>query len=363
MIHALGGGGAERVMSIMANYWATKGWDVTLICLAESTRPISYPIDPSVDLRQIGVIGDSPSALDLLFTGSQRIWSVRRAILDSQPDVVIAFMNTVNVITLCACLGTKIPVIVSDHIYPGFEDANQLWQLLMKISYKWADRVTVLTQSALSFYPATSGYRAVVMPNPILTPVVTADAPPFLPANSLVAVGRLHPQKGFDLLIQAFAQVHQLHPAWQLTILGEGEERAALEAMRDRLGLQDCVHLPGRVTNVNDYLAQADLYVMSSRFEGFPMALCEAMAVGTPVLSVDCLSGPREIITDGIDGMLVPANDIDALANGIDRAISAPQMRVELGKNAPQILARFGVDRVMDLWFDLIRSIRRSNPS
>jgi GalNAc-alpha-(1->4)-GalNAc-alpha-(1->3)-diNAcBac-PP-undecaprenol alpha-1,4-N-acetyl-D-galactosaminyltransferase len=356
VIHCLQSGGAERVMTTIANYWAAKGEDVTLITWVEPSRIPAYPLHPQINLRQIGIASNSTYRWQGLISGLKRIPKLRQAIQASHPDIIISFMNTVNVTTLIARWGLNTPIIVSDHIYPGFEDANKIWHALMKITYKWADRITVLTDNALPFYPAKSGYRAVVMPNPVLAPQIEDPHPPnLLPPHSLLAIGRLHPQKGFDLLLQAFAQVRQHYPQWQLTILGEGTMRRELEDLRNELGLDRWVHLPGRVPNVNDYLAQADLYVMSSRFEGFPMALCEAMAIGTPVLSTDCLSGPREIITNGVNGVLVPPHDVDALATGIIETISNPELIAQIAHNAPQIIDRFGLDRVMEMWADLIK--------
>jgi GalNAc-alpha-(1->4)-GalNAc-alpha-(1->3)-diNAcBac-PP-undecaprenol alpha-1,4-N-acetyl-D-galactosaminyltransferase len=123
------------------------------------------------------------------------------------------------------------------------------------------------------------------------------------------------------------------------------------------LGLVECVHLPGAVKNVNDRLRQADLFVMPSRFEGFPMALCEAMACGLPVLAADCLSGPSEIVRPEIDGILVPVEDIDALAAGLDRLMGDPVWRHQLAQAAPQVLERFGLERVMQIWTDTVRQV------
>jgi GalNAc-alpha-(1->4)-GalNAc-alpha-(1->3)-diNAcBac-PP-undecaprenol alpha-1,4-N-acetyl-D-galactosaminyltransferase len=139
--------------------------------------------------------------------------------------------------------------------------------------------------------------------------------------------------------------------------LGEGPMRAELEALCTKLQLTERVHFLGQVQNVNAHLCQADIFVLSSRFEGFPMALCEAMACGVPVVATDCLSGPREIITDGVDGILVAMDDVDALAHGMDTLMSDPVKRQQIAAAAPQILERFGLEQVMSRWKDAIDGV------
>lgn len=357
VIYALKGGGAERVMSIIANYWATHGWDVTLILLTDATEAPFYQLAPQIKLQHLGIIGDSPNLLTLIRTGWHRLQILRSAIVASEPDVAISFLNTVNVLTILALWNSNIPIIVSEHIHPAFTDTNKVWQLLMKWTYRYADLVTLLTQNALPFYPAAQGYRSIVIPNPVLTPDPDVVSEQLMPTPSLIAMGRLRPQKGFDLLLKAFAQIQAKYPDWHLTILGEGTMQAELEELRSQLGLTERVHLPGSVKNVNAYLRQAELFVLSSRFEGFPMAICEAMACGLPVLSTDCVSGPRDIIRDGIDGVLVTVEDVDALAIGLDSLMSDPLKRQQLAQAAPQVLERFGVDRVMGIWTDAVKQV------
>ncbi len=363
VIHAMALGGAERVMSIVANYWATHGWDVTLITLIDGSKPSAYDLDPRIKLQPLGIIGDSPNLLTLLRTGWPRIQVLRRAIVTSQPDVIVGFLNTVNVITLMATWNLQIPVIVSEHCYPGFGDVNRGWQLLMKVMYRRADLLTLLTENALPFYPVDRGYPSIIMPNPVLTPSIEVVTEKLYPTPTLIAVGSLRPVKGFDLLIRAFDRIRDKYPDWHLTILGEGASRGELTALISQLELVDRVHLPGKVENVNAYLRQADIFVMSSRFEGFPMALCEAMACGLPVIAADCLSGPREIITDGVDGILVKMEDVEALAAGMDSLMSDPVKQQQLAIAAPQILDRFGLERVMGQWaeaIDLVIARRRA---
>jgi GalNAc-alpha-(1->4)-GalNAc-alpha-(1->3)-diNAcBac-PP-undecaprenol alpha-1,4-N-acetyl-D-galactosaminyltransferase len=350
VIYGLGGGGAERVMSILANYWVAQGWEVTLMMLVDSTQPCFYALDPRVRLRSLGLAKISGNWFAAIYHTWQRVTRLRREITTDRPDVVISFMNSVNVYNILACWQLDIPTIVSEHTYPGATDANKIWQLLMKWSYRYADAIAVLTQNAVPFYPATQGYRTIVMPNPVLTPPPVVMTERLLPTPSLLAVGRLDPRKGFDLLLRAFDRIHDRHPDWQLTILGEGAIRAELEDLRSQLQLTDCVHLPGAVSNVSDYLRQADLFVMSSRVEGFPMALCEAMACGLPSLATDCLSGPRDIIEDGVNGVLVATENVEALATGLDALMSDSAKRQQLAQAAAQILDRFGLERVMAMW-------------
>jgi GalNAc-alpha-(1->4)-GalNAc-alpha-(1->3)-diNAcBac-PP-undecaprenol alpha-1,4-N-acetyl-D-galactosaminyltransferase len=357
VIYGLSGGGAERVMSIVANYWVDRGWEVTLIMLVAPTKPAFYPLDPRIKLKPLDIAGNSANTIAAIGNTWQRVRVLRREILASQPDVVVSFMNAVNVYAILACLQTKIPIIVSEHIYPGANDASKIWQFIMKVTYRYADLVTVLTQNALPFYPAARGYRAIVMPNPVTTPTPAVATAQLVTAPSLIAIGRLHPQKGFDLLLKAFDRLKTKYPDWQIVILGEGPIRAELEELRSQLQLVDRVHLPGLVTNVPEYLHQADIFVMPSRFEGFPMALCEAMACGLPVLAADCLSGPRDIIEDGVNGVLVSTEDVGALAAGLDALMSDPAQRQRLAQAAPKILDRFGVERVMDIWAEAIERV------
>ncbi len=357
VIHAMGSGGAERVMSIIANYWASYGWQVTLMTFVGPSQPSFYTLDSRINVQQLDIAGSSANAIDAIVNTWQRIRALRAAIIASKPNVVISFMNTANVLTIMACWNSNIPVIVSEHTYPAFADTGKVWKLLMKLTYHRADLVTLLTQDALPFYPTTQGYRSIVMPNPIITPLVEVTTEKLLPSPTLIAIGRLHSVKGFDILIQAFHQIHNKYPDWHLSILGEGSSRPELEELRAKLQLINRVHLPGQVQNVNAHLHQADIFVMSSRSEGFPMALCEAMACGLPVVSSDCPSGPREIIENGVNGVLVVTENVDELANGLDVLMSDPIKRQKLAQAAPQVLKRFGLEQVMVLWKEAIKQV------
>ncbi|WP_199248591.1 glycosyltransferase family 4 protein [[Phormidium] sp. ETS-05] len=361
VISGLGAGGAERIMSVMANYWVSqKDWQITLLTLHDDTIPPFYSLDVRVKYIPLGVAGFSPNPIVGIGNNIKRIQKLRSAIMDSQPYAVISFMDRTNILTLLATWGLKIPIIISEHVYPTCYPIGQSWELLRQLLYPKANRIVVLTERIKSYFRSEIQSQTVVIPYPVLPPSeidVNSANTVFLQKPAIIAMGRLAEQKGFDLLLRAFAKVKTLFPEWSLTILGEGVLRSNLEDLRHELGLNDCVNLPGLVKNPYVILRQADLFVMSSRFEGFPNALCEAMACGLPVISTDCPSGPREIIQDGIDGILVPNGDVEALAAAMNRLILNHEERKNFGLASQKVTERFSLDRIMTIWEQIINQV------
>jgi GalNAc-alpha-(1->4)-GalNAc-alpha-(1->3)-diNAcBac-PP-undecaprenol alpha-1,4-N-acetyl-D-galactosaminyltransferase len=344
-------GGAERVMSIIANYWAARGWQITILSFDDGSSPPFYDLDKRIEYRPLGIGNRGGYQLAGIGRHIRQIGRLKKAIVASRPDVVISFVNTTNIMTLLACWGLKVPTIVSEHVYPAFSGLGRIGQLLQKWTYRRASLITLQTHSALSFFPAFQGYETIVIPNPVALPESDAiESQLYTDDRHIVAIGKLIPQKGFDLLIKAFAQICDNHPEWTLTIFGEGAMRVELEDLCSQLQLDDRVYLPGVVRNIDAQLRKADIFALSSRFEGFPVTLCEAMACGVPVIATDCLSGPREIIHNGTDGLLVVPDNIGALAVGLDILMSDPVKRQYFSHHAPSVLNRFGVEPVMSIW-------------
>jgi glycosyltransferase involved in cell wall biosynthesis len=213
--------------------------------------------------------------------------------------------------------------------------------------YGGLDALVVLTEGDRADYRELSGLRVERIPNP--TPQVGGGAST-LEAPVLVAAGRLTRQKGFDLLIAAFAPVARRHPGWTLRIYGGGPERAALQALIEAEGLQDRVELMGPTRRLGQALAEASVFVLSSRFEGFGLVILEAMSVGLPVVSFDCPRGPGEIITSGRDGTLVPLEDVAALSEAIDELVSDPWRRRAYGAAALETAAAYDQREIGARW-------------
>ncbi|MBD1835570.1 glycosyltransferase family 4 protein [Cyanobacteria bacterium FACHB-472] len=349
-------GGAQRVISTVINYWARKGWNITLLTMEQSSATSFYYLEPSIKYFRLGIAGYSPSLLSALQNNLKRIYTLREGIRHSQPDVVISFADEMNVVALLATRSLNIPVIVSVRTDPAVSPLSRSWQQLRKWTYSWANKIIVLSETAKNFFSLKLQSRITIIPNAALPPKIEKNiADQQLAKPAMIAAGRLAEEKRFDLLLQAFAKIKDRHPHWTLTILGEGELRLELESLREQLGLCDRVYLPGAVQNPYEFLQQADLFVMSSRFEGFPNALCEAMACGLPVISTDCPSGPREIIRDGVDGILVPNEDVEALSSAMDKLMSDEKERQRLAARSIEVIERFSLEKIMGMWEAAIR--------
>jgi GalNAc-alpha-(1->4)-GalNAc-alpha-(1->3)-diNAcBac-PP-undecaprenol alpha-1,4-N-acetyl-D-galactosaminyltransferase len=351
-------GGAERVMSIIANYWAARDWQITILTFDDGVTPPFYDLDKRIEHRCLGLKLRDGYSIAALSHNLRQIGILKKAIVASRPQVVISFVNTTNILTLLACWRVDVPTIVCEHVYPAFGGLGKVAKFLQKWTYRRATSITVQTHSGLVFFPASQGYETLVVPNPVALPESEAiESQLYTDDRHILAVGKLIHQKGFDLLIKAFAQVCDTHPEWTLTILGEGEMRAELEQLCVKLQLAERVYMPGVVKNIDAHLRKADIFALSSRFEGFPVTLCEAMACGVPAIAADCLSGPREIVHNGVDGLLVVPDNVDALAVGLDLLMSDPDKRQYFSHYAPRVVERFGIEPVMAIWDGAIRQV------
>ena len=362
VIPALVAGGAERVLTTLVHHWATQGWPVTVVTFDDGRDPPFYPLHERVRRVPIDVLAPSRGVVEAVGANLRRVRRLRAAIRRSRADVVLSFLDSVNVLTLLATRGLGVPVVVAERSDPRHYPIGRGWDVLRRCTYPLADRVVAQSDRALANLGYAVRGNGCVIPNPIAVPIPAASTPTGprasgigaaagrVSAPTLLAVGRLVPEKGYDLLLDAFARVAARVEGWRLCIHGEGPERASLEERVRRLGLAERVLLPGRIADPAAAMQAADLYVMSSRVEGFPNALGEAMACGMAVVSFDCPSGPRELVRHEVDGLLVPPGDVDALADALERLMRDPATRARLAARAPEVAERFSLAQVASAW-------------
>jgi len=357
VLPALGAGGSEGVVSFIANQWAERGWQVAVITMEAPGTPAYYPLSPKVELYQLGAPVARYGKLQAAWMSARRIRLLRRVFLQLEADVVISFLTRTNILSVLAASGTGIPVIVSERNNPEIQDFGPIWTRLRRHVYPRAFGLITMTKGAMDYFPPEQRQRSWVIPNQVNLP---ANLKLHRGGKVIAAVGRLVPQKGFDLLLEAFAQITLHHPDWSLVIWGEGPEREHLLAQRQALGLADRVHFPGVSERPGAWIETADVFVLSSRYEGWGIVLMEAMAAGLPVVSFDCRFGPRDMITHGEDGLLVPNGNVTALAATLSHLLRDETLRRKLGTSAATSAKRFSSETVMASWDEVIETALRS---
>ena len=354
-------GGAERAAILIAEGLLKKGHQVSFVTIAGTERDF-YKVPDGVHRLALDIAGNSPTPFHALWNNLYRLRVLRQTIRALQPDAVISFMAEINILTLLALTQTNYPVIVNEQNNPD-TDTQNLWKQLRHWIYPRANKVVSVSEGVDSYFddwlPKTQ--RAVIFNplQPINDEPDTFDLPKGANPNKkwAIAIGRLVYQKNFELLLSAFHKIIDRYPDWQLLIFGEGELRKELENLRDQLGLGDRVLLPGQTNNPIAVLKASQLFILSSRWEGLPAVLFEALACGLPVVSTDCPSGPREIIRDGVDGILVPNEDLSALIAVMERLMSDEEERKRLAARAPEVAERFSLDKIMGMWEVVLKEV------
>lgn len=326
-----------------------------------------YSLHPRVKRVFLNMAGPSSNLFKAMKENLWRLLGIRRTIIQLRPDLVLAMMTTVSILAILARIGLNVPVIVSERVYPPYAPLGRMWKRLRRWTYPWATQVVMLTSEGLTWLRAeVPRAQGVVIPNPVIYPLpysihhIPTESISLAGRKLLLAVGRLDAQKQFDLLLRAFSLISLKCSNWDLVVLGEGPLRHELETQIEHLGLSGCVHLPGKAGNVGDWYERADLFVMSSRFEGFPNALSEAMAHGCAVVSYDCDTGPRDLIRHEVDGLLVrPVGDVSALAGALCRLMEDDVLREQFANRSVEVRERFALSKISMMWHQLFIKVFR----
>jgi glycosyltransferase involved in cell wall biosynthesis len=356
-IYSLEHGGAERVTSILANKLSERDIEVTVFVmkaincnsyrLAKDVRVVNVSMDPALENTGTG----------LLFN-IRRLFVLRRLVKEFSPQVLYTMLVRGNVIGSFAMIGSGIPCVVSERNDPKYDVVSMPWRILRRIAYSVCHGVVAQTPRVEQWLRHNTKASTIkVISNPVEYPV--PDGSPFIEVPShrgpmIVAVGRLCPQKQFTHLIAVFSALTREFPDWWLAILGDGPDRESLATQISDARMTEKISLVGRVGNMSDWYREADIFVMTSRYEGYPNALIEAMASGVPAVSYDCPSGPADVIQDGVNGMLVEPDSTDELERKMRLVMSDSSLAAELSERALEVRELLDPDVILAQWLSVV---------
>lgn len=370
-------GGVERIVSYKASYFAEKlGFDVSIIVTEGKGRDCYFPLSDKVkvinfELGFEGLWKASFMKKVFLYLTKQRQYKrlLKNELMRIRPDITISMLRReINFLTDIPDGSKKIGELhVNRANYRNFEaiDSNIIKRLFAKFwmrslvgKLRRLDQLVVLTEKSKASWPELSNVTVIPDPIPMQVECGERNVELGMKAKRVVTIGRYAYQKGYDLLLQAWAEVEKHYPDWSLDIFGQGDQTVYRQLMTE-LGIDtDRCHLNGPVEDVVKTYQNSNIFVLSSRFEGFGLVLVEAMACGLPVVSFDCPAGPDEIIADGVDGLLVPSGDVHVLAEKLMVLMSDENLRRRLGQQARQTAQHYDMTSLADQWTTLFEKVK-----
>ena len=345
-------GGAQRTATRLLAGWSERSRRVCLITIGGADEDFFAP-SGAVERVALDLKHPSTYLAAALAANFGRVRRLRAAIRASGAPRVLSFVAGTNVLSLLATRGLDLRVVISERNDPRRQDIGPRWDWLRRRTYRWADVVAANSAAAMESLAAyVPQSRLMYVANPVEMP---AEVPgPKRRAPVFVAVGRLTRQKGFDVLLRAFAAAGPTLSGWRLVLVGDGEERAALELLSRQLGISDRVEWPGAVANPAPFYARSSAFVLSSRFEGTANSLLEAMAWQLPVIATRAAAAESEI-EDGVSGLVVPAEDVVALSAAMCKLAANSALREQLGQSAVSRLGGRSLPDVLAAWDSVLR--------
>lgn len=367
--------GVERVMSDKMNWLAEHGYEITMVTYEQGQHPLAFPLHPSI--RHVD--------LDTRFFSVERfgyprrllmIWKMRylfrkrlQTFLDEIcPDFLITTTYSIKLIDIILSVTTDACRIIESHvacytIKKAFDFKHNSFLHMIAACYDQmmlgkvakADCLVTLTNGDATDWSIYSS-NVIVIPNPVTyfpEAVKHRDGT----GHRILCVGRLHEQKGFDLLIDAFGLISDHCPEWKIDIYGNGSDKAMLLEKIKQKGLQHRIDIKPPTSNIYDEYMRSEFFVLSSRYEGYPLVLNEAMSCGVPCVAFRCKYGPEDAITDGVNGLLVENGNLEDLANKIHWMIMHTEDRLRMGNLAREAAGRYEKCEIMNLWTDLFEKM------
>lgn len=347
IIYSLGNGGAERVLSTLTNYFINN-YEITIITF--NNEKSFYKLDERIKIVSLNSNKNSNNIFYAIKNNINTIIKLTKEIKTINSDVVISFMTTSNILSILACKILNKPIIISERTNYDFL-SSKIWKKIRKIVYPFCNHLVVQSNYDLEKYSFVKNVS--IIENPLFINDFTEQ---IQRKNYFLAVGRLDKVKGFDMLIEAYSK---LDTTWKLIIIGEGNERKVLEEQIKRLNLSHKIELLGRKNDVEKYYMEAGVFVLSSRMEGYPNALVEAMACGCPAISFDCKTGPANIIDNGMNGILISSDDICQLVEAMKKLQLNKELRNTLSQNATMIRTKLDIENIASQWLQIIDKIKK----
>lgn len=348
-------GGTERVASIIMTELVRRFGEKYRVSVVSLTHKRAEPFFELADDVLRFALYEKPVRGITHILGICRRLS--RLVKKEKIDVLVDIDGILDMYSLPVKLRRGVRVISWEHYNFYQNPVVPYRKLTRRLAARFADAIVTLTKEDEGYYRQNLKIRCPLVT--IHNPVILPEKKPVYDAESkiLLSVGRLTYQKGFDYLVETAQKVLPDFSEWKWFILGEGEDRLTLEERIREYGLCEQVLLKGNVNNVDDYYRNASIFVLSSRFEGLPMTLLEAKTFALPIVSFDCKTGPRDIVTDGINGKLIESFDTDSMADVLSDLMENKEQRISWSAHAYDDIEKFSLERVMEQWEELLRKV------
>ncbi len=341
----LSSGGAERVISILANNLAEEGHRITIFMWIGNT--VFYKFDKRIRIISIQDECQSSSII------KKMLW-LRNYVRNNRPNIFMSFLAIFNIACLFTLAGLKVKTIVCERNDPRFTPLQKPLRYVRNWIYRYADGILTQTKNNKNYFSDNIQKKTTVIYNPIFMDSSLVGSAKFVhKQKAIISIARLTPQKNQIMLIDAFAKFHKKHPDYKLYIYGEGPSREKLESHIGELELSDFIFLPGVVENVFEYLKPAEMFVLSSNFEGMPNSLLEAMCVGLPCISTK-VSGAVDLIRDDENGFLIDINSTAQMSDRMCQLAEDKDLRYSIAEKASTIFDILNVDVISSSWKEYI---------